>query len=85
VESIGSGDLTYQYSTSIAVDPDGSPHIACYDQGGKDLALASRGDAGWDITHIDTDGETGLFSSLVIDADGRFHVSYFEKNHPPKA
>jgi hypothetical protein len=84
VESIGSGDLTYKYSTSIAVDPEGVPHITYYDQGGNDLALASRGNNGWDIAHIDTDGETGLFSSLVIDADGRFHVSYFEKKSPSR-
>ena len=79
VESIGSGELTYKYSTSIAVAPDGIPYITYYDQGGKDLALARRGDSGWTIAHIDTDGDAGLFSSLIIDADGRFHVSYFQK------
>ena len=84
VESIGSGQQTYKYSTSIAVSPDGIPYITYYDQGGKDLALARRGDSGWTIDHIDTDGDTGLFSSLIIDADGRFHVTYFQKESASK-
>lgn len=84
VESIGSGQQTYKYSTSIAVAPDGIPYITYYDQGGNDLALARRGDSGWTIDHIDTDGDTGLFSSLVIDADGRFHVTYLQKESASK-
>ena len=79
VESIGSGSLTYKYATSIAVDPKGVPHLAFYDQKSNDLALATRSDSGWVIAAVDEDGDTGLFSSLVIDADGRFHISYFEK------
>ena len=83
-ESIGSGQQTYKYSTSIAVAPDGIPYITYYDQEGKDLALARRDDSGWTIDHIDTDGDTGLFSSLIIDAEGRFHVTDFQKESSPK-
>ena len=79
VESIGSGSLTYKYATSIAVDPDGVPHLTFFNQKSNDLALATRGDTGWVIDTVDEDGDTGLFSSLVIDASGRFHISYFEK------
>ncbi len=79
VEDIGSGPLTYKYGTSIAIDPQGNPHIAYYDQRDKDLALASRHDSGWTISSVDSDGNTGLFSSLVIDQEGRFHVSYLQQ------
>ena len=79
VETIGTGPLTYKYATSIAIDPDGSPHISYYDQKDKSLALASRDDSGWIFDTVDDDGETGLFSSLVIDQSGRFHISYFLK------
>ena len=79
VESVGSGPQTYKYATSVAVDPSGNPHVTFYDQSGKDLALASRNGSAWTIDAVSTEGETGLFSSLLIDADGRFHISYFEK------
>ena len=75
VETIGSGPLTYKYATSVAVDPQGGPHITYYDQKNNDLAFASRSGSGWDIAAIDTEGDTGLFSSLVIGQDGTYHVS----------
>ena len=78
VENIGTGPLTYKYATAIAIDPDGKPHITYHDQEHKDLALASR-DSGWSIQTVDSDGDTGLFSSFVIAPDGRFHVSYVTK------
>ncbi|MFQ6027473.1 MAG: hypothetical protein ACE5Q6_08280 [Dehalococcoidia bacterium] len=82
VEEVGTGPITYKYATSIAVDPQGAPHISYFDQRGNDLALASRGADGWDISTIDADGDTGLFSFLIIDEEGRFHISYFQRNNP---
>ena len=79
VETIGTGPLTYQFATAIAIDPDGTPHIAYHDQRDGDLALASRGDSGWSIQTVDSEGETGKYSSLVITPDGRFHISYLTK------
>lgn len=79
VEQIGTGPITYKYATSVATDPQGNPHITYYDQRGDDLALASRTDSGWDIATVDDEGSTGLFSYLVIDADGRYHIAYFKK------
>ncbi|MCH8283623.1 MAG: hypothetical protein IIC20_03495 [Chloroflexi bacterium] len=32
VEQVGSGPLTYKYATSIAIDPDGNPHITYFGQ-----------------------------------------------------
>ncbi len=79
VEEIGSGRLTYKYATSIAVDAQGTPHITYYDQANKDLAMASRDASGWSITAVDMEGDTGLFSFLVIDESGRFHISYLQQ------
>ena len=79
VESVGSGPLTYKYATSVAVDPEGTPHITYFDQKDNDLALASRGPSGWEIAKVDTEGDAGLFASLVIDASGRFHISYLQR------
>jgi hypothetical protein len=82
VEAIGSGRLTYKYATSVAVDPAGNPHISYYDQRNQDLALGSRGEAGWSIAAVDDEGDTGLFSSMVIDGEGRFHIGYFQRKSP---
>ncbi len=85
VETIGTGPITYKYATSIAIDPDGSPHISYFDQKDQSLTLASRDDSGWIFDTVDDDGDTGLFSSLVIDQGGRFHISYFLKESPHPA
>ena len=79
VESVGTVPLTYQFATSIAIDPQGVPHITFYTQDTNDLALASRTDAGWTINTVDDDGDTGRFASLIIDEEGRFHISYTQR------
>ncbi len=81
VEEVGTGPMTYKYATSIAIDPQGHPHITYFDQKDKDLALASKDDSGWSISMVDVAGDTGLFSHLLIDQVGRFHVSYFQRNN----
>ena len=79
VEAVGSGPLSYKFATSVAIDPQGNPHITYHDQANGDLKLASRTSSGWEITTIDAAGETGLFPEMVIGQDGRFHVSYFSR------
>ena len=79
VEGLGTGPLTYKYATSVAIDPEGNAHITYYDQKDNDLALASRGSPGWEISKVDTEGDTGLFASLLIDESGRYHISYLQK------
>lgn len=76
VEDVGSGPQTYKYATSIAIDPQGNPHITFFDQDDMTLALASKDSSGWSISVVDSETDAGLFSSLVIDSDGRYHVSY---------
>lgn len=79
VEEVGTGPIDYTFATSIAIGPDGNPHISYYDTENKDLVLASRGASGWTLSPVETAGDTGLFSYLVIGPDGRFHISYFQK------
>jgi len=80
VETIGSGPLTYMYATAIAIGPTGEPAITYYDQKQSSLRLATRlGSDNWQIETVDDAGETGLFSSMIIDKDGGTHISYFEK------
>ena len=79
VEDVGTGPITYKYATSIAVDLQGNPHITYFDQNDNDLAIASRNASGWSISKVDTAGDTGLFSHLQIDDEGRFHISYFQR------
>ncbi len=78
VEPVGSGPQDYKFATSVAVDPQGNPHVTFHEQTDGDLALASRGPDGWSIELIETEGQVGLFAYLVIDQDGRFHVSYLQ-------
>ena len=58
VEEVGTGPITYKYATSIAIDPQGRPHITYFDQRDNDLALASKGDSGWSISTVDAEVET---------------------------
>ena len=79
-ESVGSVPITYQFATSIAIDPQGAPHISFYThQDTNNLVLASKTEAGWIINVVDDDGNTGRFSYLVIDEEGRFHISYIQR------
>ncbi|MFQ5878915.1 MAG: hypothetical protein ACE5IZ_01910 [Dehalococcoidia bacterium] len=78
VEEIGSGALTYRFATAIAINPAGEPYITYYDQDETSLRLASRKAGEWSIETVDDEGETGLFSSLIVDSNGGVHISYLE-------
>jgi len=79
VEQIGSGPQDYMYAVDIALDSMKTPYITYYDQTENDLALAVRKDVGWEITSVDTERETGLFSSLLIDSTDRIHISFLRR------
>ena len=78
VEQVSSKPQTYRFATSIAIDPQGNPHISYFDGDDRQLILASRGEDGWSETAIEG-GNAGIFSSLIIDNEGRFHVSYYQQ------
>ena len=77
VEEVGSSPLSYQHATSVAGDPQGNPHITYHDQENKSLSLASKSASGWSIEAVDSEGDVGWFSYMVIDSEGTFHISYF--------
>lgn len=74
---ISGGGSTSEFSTSIAVDSFGHPHIA---YGGRALKYASFDGSSWSIQVVDTLGgqsnRSALFQRLVIDGNDRPHISY---------
>jgi len=72
-----SGAVRY---TSLALDGEGSPHIAHSIDLGNSLAYASRPDSVWGIEILESGNNTGWFVSLKLDADGNPHISYARKD-----
>ena len=60
---------------SIAVDPNGNPHIAYADTYGQ-LKYASWTGAAWNIESVGTININGGFLSLVLDSSGNPHIAY---------
>jgi hypothetical protein len=44
-----------------------------------DLRYAERGESGWTFQDADTAGSVGFEASLVLDAAGEPHVSYYDR------
>ncbi len=71
-----------QYS-SIAIGPDGAPHIAFYDATENALKHAwgtsNRVSGAWDWQDetIDADRNAGQHTSMAFGADGTLHISYY--------
>ena len=78
LEEIASGFQRWDDAVSLAIDPLGNPHVSYLDREFGTLALASRSEAGWNVGIVDDESESGMFSSLVIDETGRFHISYLQ-------
>ncbi len=85
VESIGSGPIEYQFSTSIHVDSNGNPHITYFESPGDEiLKYAEKTTGKWRISTIDNDAGSGRFSSLVLDENDKPAVSYYTRVGPGK-
>ena len=76
----GSGEISY--SCSVAVSPDGTPHLIWYQYGGQQRAFylhikyaVLRGGA-WLARTIDFDGETGKWNSMAVGPQGNPCFSY---------
>lgn len=78
VEAVGSGDLMYANATSLAIDILERPHISYHNDVTQDLMHAVKRNGIWVITAVDTEGNTGLFSSLVINAANFPMISYYQ-------
>ena len=64
--------------TSIALDSQGNPHIAYYDNLHGKLRYASRADGAWTPTTVDSAGNVGGYISLQLDAMDRPRISYYD-------
>ena len=78
-EGIDSGPIKWEDTTSIAIDLLGNPHVSYLDVAVKNLSLASRSEAGWNVDIVDDESGSGLFSALLIDDVGRFHIGYLQR------
>ena len=65
------------YDTSLALDQDGHPHIACWDMGSEHLKYARWNGSVWQIEALPF-GERPRQPSLVVDREGRPHISYMD-------
>ena len=68
--------------SSIAMDSNNHPHIAYSDFTNLDLKYAYHDGNQWIIEIVDSPGNVGQCSSIIIDADGRSHISYRDYPSP---
>ena len=82
VEQLGTGPIVYEFATSIDIRADGVIGVTYFNDRDLDLVYAERSageDGTWTLTTVDSEGDTGFFSSFQFDADGNPHISYFER------
>ncbi len=77
VTAIGSGPIAYQYNVSLALDAEGSPALSYYNDRDGDLMFATFDGTSWTIETVESEGDVGKYSSLLVDGEGRAHLSYF--------
>ena len=80
-EEIWDGDQDAWFP-SLALDPDGRPHVAFYDTGPDDLYIAHRGAGGaWEIETIAAAGQVGESASIACNAAGELIVAYLDQTN----
>jgi hypothetical protein len=74
--------------SSLAIDGQGEPHITYYDFLEPDLIsptggliYARRSAGAWTFQVVDSVGTVGEYTSLVLDAQGNPHVSYYDNSN----
>lgn len=72
---------TTGFWTSLAIDPQGDPHISYYDLGSGDLRYAKRIGGVWSFETVDAGGNVGSYTSIAIDAQGNPHISYHDETN----
>lgn len=78
VEAIDSGPIAYEFNVALDVDEVGRPALSYYDTEAESLRFARRDDTGWNIVTVD-EGESGKYSSLILDTEGLAHIAYFHQ------
>ena len=61
---------------SLALAPDGTPHVAFFDGVSGALRVASRTGGAWSVQTVDDAGYVGLYADLAADAEGNLHAVY---------
>jgi len=82
VEAIGSGPIFYEFNVGLAVAADGTPAISYYDNNDLVLKFSRRTNGAWEIATVDTEPDSGKYSDLEIDKEGRAHISYLRQTGP---
>jgi uncharacterized caspase-like protein len=75
VEIIDASTGDVYFGSSLALESGGRPCVAYYDPGGADLVYACR-DTTWQPVTVDSAGDVGQYTSLVLDASDHPHISY---------
>ncbi len=64
--------------TSLAIGPDGRPRISYYDKANGDLRFAAQNEDGsWTTEVVDSPGDVGRWSSLVLE-NGLPRIAYYD-------
>jgi hypothetical protein len=82
VEQLGTGPIVYEFATSIDIRDDGVIGVTYFNDRDLDLVYAERSageDGTWTLTTVESEGDTGYFSSFQFDAEGNPHISYFNR------
>ena len=82
VESIGSPPLPYEWGTGLVLDSQDRPHVTFHDPDSTDLFYATKGDDGWDIYTVESEGDVGKYASLALDQNDMPVISYLELTGP---
>jgi hypothetical protein len=61
----------------VTVDKDGNPYISYYDDTNGTLKFASKESGSWERNTLDSNSDTGLFTSIKVTDSGRFHLVYY--------
>ncbi|MGH7730918.1 MAG: hypothetical protein ACRENJ_06660 [Candidatus Eiseniibacteriota bacterium] len=77
VREVADGSGNVANYLSLAIDPQGRPHISAWDSGNGDLRYLTRGrDGRWNIEIVDAGGTVGSHNSIALDAQGSPHIAY---------
>jgi len=78
VDSLPAGGIQSATKTSLKIDALNWLHISYYDAANRQLKYAVRPVTGWQVFIVDSAGDVGRDSSMVLDAQGRPVIAYYD-------